>query len=62
MLPLLARGAELILCPANLAPLASRRNVVVIHDRRARHPEWYGRAYVAWQRTVLPASHGARGS
>ena len=38
------RGApELIYCPANLAPLASRRNVVVIHDVAAlRQPEWYG--------------------
>src|SRR4051812_27622492 len=40
--------AELIYCPANLAPLASRRNVVVIHDVAAlRHPEWYSRPYVA---------------
>jgi glycosyltransferase involved in cell wall biosynthesis len=47
--------AELIYCPANLAPLASRRNVVVIHDVAAlRHPEWYSRPYVAWQRAVLP--------
>jgi glycosyltransferase involved in cell wall biosynthesis len=54
-LPLLARGAELILSPANLAPLASRRNVVVIHDAAAlRHPEWYGAAYVRWQRALLP--------
>jgi glycosyltransferase involved in cell wall biosynthesis len=54
-LPLLARRADLLYCPANLAPLASRRNAVVIHDLAAlAHPEWYGRAYVAWQRTVLP--------
>jgi glycosyltransferase involved in cell wall biosynthesis len=56
VLPLAARGAELIYCPANLAPLGSRRNVVVIHDLAAlAHPEWYGRAYVAWQRLALPA-------
>ena len=56
VLPLAARRAELIYCPANLAPLASRRNVVVIHDLAAlAHPEWYGRAYVAWQRLALPA-------
>jgi glycosyltransferase involved in cell wall biosynthesis len=54
-LPLAARCAELVYCPANLAPLVSRRNVVVIHDLAAlAHPEWYGRAYVAWQRVVLP--------
>src|SRR3954464_13965527 len=48
-------GAELIYSPANLAPLASRRNVVVIHDVAAlRHPEWYSKPYVAWQRAVLP--------
>src|SRR3954465_1807659 len=47
--------AELIYSPANLAPVASRRNVVVIHDAAAlRHPEWYSRPYVAWQRLVLP--------
>src|SRR3954463_14240499 len=48
--------AQLIYCRATLAPLASRRNVVVIHDVAAlRHPEWYSRAYVAWQRALLPA-------
>src|SRR3954454_16433818 len=47
--------AELIYSPANLAPVVSRRNVVVIHDLAAlRHPEWYGRTYVAWQKAVLP--------
>jgi glycosyltransferase involved in cell wall biosynthesis len=54
-LPLATRGCELVLSPANLAPAASRRNVVVIHDVAAlRHPEWYGRAYAAWQRALLP--------
>jgi glycosyltransferase involved in cell wall biosynthesis len=54
--------AELIYSPANLAPVASRRNVVVIHDVAAlRHPEWYSRAYVAWQRALLPRiAHNAR--
>src|SRR4051812_31487774 len=48
--------AELIYSPANLAPLASRRNVVVIHDVAAlRHPEWYRPAYVRYQRALLPA-------
>src|SRR5436189_1746433 len=52
-LPLLR--ADLIYSPANLAPVASRRNVVVIHDLAAlRHPEWYSRPYVAWQRALLP--------
>lgn len=57
MLPVAARGAELILSPANLAPLAAgRRNVVVIHDVAAlRHPEAYGSFYVAYQRRLLPA-------
>src|SRR3954464_12435734 len=50
----LVRG-ELIYSPANLAPVVSGRNVVVIHDTAAlRHPEWYSRPYVAWQRAVLP--------
>jgi glycosyltransferase involved in cell wall biosynthesis len=48
--------AQLIYSPANLAPVASRRNVVVIHDVAAlRHPEWYSKPYVAWQRALLPA-------
>src|SRR4051794_17036385 len=47
--------ADLLYCPANLAPVASSRNVVVIHDVSAlRHPEWYSGAYVAWQRALLP--------
>ena len=49
-------GAPLLLNPANLAPLAFARNVVVIHDAAAlREPSWYSRLYVAWQRAVLPA-------
>src|ERR671931_816764 len=55
-LPALARGARLIYSPANLAPVASRRNVVVIHDVAAlRHPEWYSGFYVRYQRLLLPA-------
>jgi glycosyltransferase involved in cell wall biosynthesis len=55
VLPGLARTAEVLVNPANLAPLAFRRNVVVIHDCAAlRSPEWYSRSYVAWQRFVLP--------
>lgn len=54
-LPALARGAELLVNPANLAPLAFSRNVVVIHDAAAlREPSWYSRSYVAWQRALLP--------
>ena len=56
LLPALASRAELILSPANLAPLISRRSVVVIHDAAAlRHPEAYSRSYVAYHRHVLPA-------
>ena len=48
-------GARALLCPANLAPLAYGRSVVVIHDAAPlRHPGWYSRAYVAWQRLALP--------
>jgi glycosyltransferase involved in cell wall biosynthesis len=55
VLPARARGHTL-LCPANLAPLAHPRNVIVIHDAAAlRHPEWYSPAYAAWQRRILPA-------
>ena len=48
--------SELLYSPANLAPLAARRNVVVIHDAAAlRHPEAYSRGYAAYQRFALPA-------
>lgn len=54
VLPATARGA-LLLSPANLAPLAHRGNVVVIHDLAPlRGPEWYGRAYGAWHRALVP--------
>jgi len=54
-LPAAARGAELLYSPANLAPLAGRRNAVVIHDvAPIRNPDWYGRAYGTWQRALLP--------
>src|SRR3954453_11458592 len=47
--------AQLIYCPANLAPVASRRNVVVIHDVAAlQHPDWYSKPYATWHKTVLP--------
>jgi glycosyltransferase involved in cell wall biosynthesis len=50
------RRAALLYAPANLAPLAWPRNVVLVHDAAAlRHPEWYSPAYVAWQRRLLPA-------
>ena len=58
VLPLRARGrgAGVLLCPANLAPLASARTAVVVHDAAAlREPGWYSGAYAAWQRVALPA-------
>jgi glycosyltransferase involved in cell wall biosynthesis len=55
VLPAAARRARLIYCPANLAPVVSRRNVVVIHDLAAlSHPEWYSRLYASYQRRMLP--------
>ncbi len=55
ILPALARGSALLYCPANLAPIADKRNVVVIHDAAAlRMPSAYSRAYVAYQRRMLP--------
>jgi glycosyltransferase involved in cell wall biosynthesis len=56
LLPLRAARQALIYCPANLAPLTSRRSVVVIHDLAAlRFPQAYSRSYVAYQRIMLPA-------
>jgi glycosyltransferase involved in cell wall biosynthesis len=55
VLPVRARDARLLLSPANLAPLAHPANVVVIHDAAPfREPGWYGRAYGAWHRTLIP--------
>ena len=57
MLPVRAArlGAPLLLCPANLAPLAARDTVLVVHDAAAlRHPAWYSRAYAGWQGRLLP--------
>ncbi len=55
MLPASAAGCALIYSPANLAPLVSSRNVVVIHDLAAlRHPGAYSSSYVRYQRLMLP--------
>ena len=57
VLPVLAARlrATLLFSPANLAPIAWPRNVVVIHDAAAlREAAWYSRSYVAWQRLVMP--------
>lgn len=54
-LPARARGCALLYCPANLAPVADKRAVVVIHDAAAlRMPGAYSRTYVAYQRAMLP--------
>jgi glycosyltransferase involved in cell wall biosynthesis len=54
-LPLAARSSQLLLSPANMAPLAGSGNVVVIHDLAPFHdPAWFGRAYGAWHRALTP--------
>jgi glycosyltransferase involved in cell wall biosynthesis len=48
-------SADIILCPAMLGPLRSKRNVVCIHDTSAiTHPEWYSRSYAGYQQRMLP--------
>jgi len=55
LLPLAARGARVILSPANLAPLASRRNVVIVHDLAPIvRPDWYRGPYGTWHRALVP--------
>ena len=55
LLPLAARGSRAIYCPANAAPLLTRRSVLVIHDLAAlRHPEWYSAQFATYNRHVLP--------
>jgi len=54
-LPLAARRAELLLSPANLAPLAGSGNVVVIHDSGPlSEPDWYRPVYGVWHRALVP--------
>lgn len=54
-LPVESARYALVYSPANLAPVLSRRNVLVVHDAAAlRYPEAYSRAYSAYQRRVLP--------
>ncbi len=56
-LPLLTHDAEVVFAPANSAPLAGRRNVVLVHDLAPLvEPRWYGRAYGAWHRILLRAA------
>jgi glycosyltransferase involved in cell wall biosynthesis len=55
VLPVLSARAPVLLCPANLAPIAARNVVVVIHDAAPlRHPDWSSGAYAAFQRRMLP--------
>ncbi len=55
VLPVLARQAPWLLCPANLAPLAHPRVAVVLHDAAPlREPGWYSPAYARLQRALLP--------
>jgi glycosyltransferase involved in cell wall biosynthesis len=55
VLPMASRRAQLLLSPANLAPLAHSGNVVVIHDAAPfREPSWYSRGYGTWHRAVVP--------
>ncbi len=55
VLPVLSARADVLLCPANLAPVAARNVVVILHDAAPlRHPGAYSGVYAAWQRRLLP--------
>jgi glycosyltransferase involved in cell wall biosynthesis len=55
VLPVRSARADVLLCPANLAPVAARNVVVILHDAAPlRHPDWYSGLYAAWQRRLLP--------
>jgi glycosyltransferase involved in cell wall biosynthesis len=55
VLPVQSARADALLCPANLAPVAARNAVVILHDAAPlRHPGWYSGLYAAWQRRLLP--------
>ncbi len=53
-LPALARGSRVILSPANLAPVASRRNAVFIHDVAPFLGDWYSARFSRWHRALSP--------
>jgi glycosyltransferase involved in cell wall biosynthesis len=56
-LPVVTRAAEIVFSPANTAPIAGRRNAVLIHDLAPLvEPGWYGKAYGAWHRALLRAT------
>jgi glycosyltransferase involved in cell wall biosynthesis len=55
VLPLRARRADVLLCPANLAPLAAGNVALILHDvAPLREPGWYAPAYVRYQRALVP--------
>jgi glycosyltransferase involved in cell wall biosynthesis len=56
LFPIATARYALLYCPANLAPITSRRSVAVIHDLAAlRFPQAYSRSYVAYHRLMLHA-------
>ena len=55
VLPVQSARADVLLCPANLAPVAARNVVVILHDAAPlRLPGAYSGLYAAWQRRLLP--------
>lgn len=58
ILPELARGADVLFCPANAAPISLAPNVrlvVVIHCLRyLTHPESYSPLFVRWYKHMIP--------
>jgi glycosyltransferase involved in cell wall biosynthesis len=55
VLPVQSARADVLLCPANLAPVAARNVVVILHDAAPlRLPGAYSGLYAAWQRKLLP--------
>ncbi|MGI8846225.1 MAG: glycosyltransferase family 4 protein [Thermoleophilaceae bacterium] len=53
-LPVLARRSDIVLSPANLAPYAGARNVVLIHDVAPFVGDWYSSLYARWHRLLVP--------
>jgi glycosyltransferase involved in cell wall biosynthesis len=54
-LPMRVPSDGLLWSPANMGPLALRRQVVTLHDvSTLDHPEWFSRDFAAWYRVALP--------
>jgi glycosyltransferase involved in cell wall biosynthesis len=57
VLPRAVRKSDVVWSPASIGPLSFANHVMTIHDvAHIEHPEWYGRAFGLWYRSVQPTA------